>query len=106
LIDRFGLLPDQTSNLFAVMHIKQRCTELGIERLEMNAHGGRIRFNTKPNIDSMALIELIQKESKVYKFDGQQMLRVSKEFDDAAQTSEFLETLLDKLTVKKPVEIA
>ena len=95
-------MPEQTSNLFAVMEIKQRCSELGIERLEMNAAGGRIIFNKKPNIDSMALIELIQKQSKVYRFDGQQLLRVTKEFDDAAQTAEFLDTLLDKLKAKEP----
>ena len=102
LIDRFGLLPDQTDNLFAVMQIKQRCSELGIERLEMNAHGGRILFSTAPKIDSMKLIELIQRESSTYRFDGKQMLRISKEFDDAEQTRAFLDTLLDKLAEKKP----
>jgi len=100
LIDRFGLLPQQTSNLFAVMQIKLRCAELGIERLELNAHGGRILFNKKPNIDSMALIKLIQNHAKIYRFDGQQVLRITHEFDDAEQTREFLDTLLDKLAVK------
>jgi len=106
LIDRFGLLPLQTSNLFSVMQIKQRCGELGIERLEMSAHGGRLRFNTAPKIDSMKLIELIQKESSTYKFDGKQMLRISKEFDDAEQIREFLDTLLDNLTERKQAVIA
>lgn len=101
LIDRFGLLPEQTANLFAVMQIKQRCSELGIERLEMNAHGGRILFNAAPKIDSMKLIELIQRESSTYKFDGQKMLRISKAFDDSDQTREFLDTLLNKLTEPK-----
>jgi len=101
LIDRFGMLPEQTSNLFTVMQIKQRCSELGIERLEMNAHGGRVLFNKEPNIDSMQLIALIQKNAAVYRFDGKQMLRISKEFEDATETGEFLDTLLDKLAVKK-----
>ncbi len=101
LIDRFGLLPEQTSNLFTVMQMKQRCTELGIERLEMNAHGGRIQFNKAPKIDSMKLIELIQKSASTYRFDGQQMLRISQEFDDVDQTREFLDTLLDKLAIKE-----
>jgi len=100
LIDRFGLLPQQTGNLFDVMQIKLRCAKLGIERLEMNAHGGRILFNKKPNIDSMALITLIQKSEKNYRFDGQQMLRISQELDDAEQTRNFIDTLLDKLAVK------
>jgi len=101
LIDRFGLLPEQTANLFSVMQIKQRCSVLGIERLEMNAHGGRLQFNKNPNIDSMQLIELIQRNASEYRFDGKQMLRISKEFDDIAQTESFLDTLLNKLSVKK-----
>jgi len=102
LIDRFGLLPQQTGNLFDAMQIKLRCAELGIERLEMSAHGGRIVFNKNPNIDSMALITLIQKSEKTYRFDGQQMLRISHEFDDTEQTRKFLDTLLDTLAVKDP----
>ena len=99
LIDRFGLLPEQTGNLFEVMRIKQRCSELGIERLEMNAHGGRIQFSTKPNINTVTLIELIQRNADTYRFDGKQMLRITREFDDVNQTRDFLDTLLDKLTV-------
>ncbi len=105
LIDRFGLLPQQTSNLFDVMQIKLRCAELGIERLEMNAQGGRILFNKKPNIDSMALITLIQKHANTYRFDGQQMLRISQDFDDAEQTSKFIDTLLDKLAIKEAATV-
>jgi transcription-repair coupling factor (superfamily II helicase) len=98
LIDRFGLLPQQTSNLFEVMQIKLRCVDLGIERIEMNPRGGRLVFNKVPKVDPMVLIQLIQKESSVYKFDGQQILRITKEFDDIDQIREFLDILLDKLT--------
>ncbi len=101
LIDRFGLLPPQTTNLFSVMEVKQRCSELGIERLEMNAHGGRVLFSSDPNIDSMKLIELIQKKPSVYRFDGQKTLRVTVDFEDVNDTKAFLDTLLDKLSVKK-----
>jgi len=100
LIDRFGLLPQQTANLFDVMQIKLRCVDLGIERVEMNPRGGRLVFNKVPKIDPMVLIQLIQKESSVYKFDGQQILRITKEFDDVDQIREFLDNLLDKLTAK------
>jgi len=94
------LLPQQTSNLFEVMQIKLRCVDLGVERVEMNPRGGRLVFNKVPKIDPMVLIQLIQKESSVYKFDGQQILRITKEFDDIDQISEFLDNLLDKLTAK------
>ena len=98
LIDRFGLLPEQTKNLFEVMRIKQRCSQLGIERLELNARGGRLIFEEKPKIDHMSLIQLIQHNAQTYRFDGKQLLRISREFADTQESLVFLDTLLDKLT--------
>ncbi len=98
LIDRFGLLPPQTENLFQATHIKQRCQELGIERLEMSTSGGRIVFSSEPKIDPMTIILLIQREPKRYKFDGKITLRVIEEFDDVESRDAFLNTLLDRLS--------
>jgi len=98
LIDRFGLLPPQTENLFASMQIKQRCQALGIERLELGSKGGRIVFSPEPNIDPMTLITLIQREASRYKFDGKQILRITEEFDSASDRDGFLNTLLDRLS--------
>ncbi len=100
LIDRFGLLPFQTENLFEVMRLKQRCLALGVERLEMNAAGGRVLFTAKPNIDSLELIKLIQTESACYRFDGKKILKIVKEFETPDDTCAFLDKLLDRLTVK------
>jgi len=99
LIDRFGLLPPQTESLFVSMLVKQRCQALGIERLEFGRSGGRIVFSTEPKVDPMAIITLIQREPKRYKFDGKQTLRVSEEFEQNEARDEFLETLLDRLSV-------
>ncbi|NND90949.1 MAG: transcription-repair coupling factor [Granulosicoccus sp.] len=99
LIDRFGLLPEQTERLFDVMRLRIRCEHLGIERLELNAVGGRIVFSTDPNIDPMALIQLIQRNSSTYRFDGKQILRIAKSFEDSAEAQEFIERLLDSLTI-------
>src|SRR5690606_38003502 len=41
LIDRFGLLPDATRNLFAVTSLKLKALELGIDRIEASATGGK-----------------------------------------------------------------
>jgi transcription-repair coupling factor (superfamily II helicase) len=101
LIDRFGLLPEQTGTLFEVMRIKQRCSELGIERLEMNARGGRLVFSTTPNIDPMAIIQLIQRNPNTYRFDGKQVLRVVHEFDELVERREFFDKLLDSLAQRQ-----
>jgi len=99
LIDRFGLLPPQTENLFNAMRIKQRCQTLGIEKLEMSTSGGRIVFSKEPKIDPMNLILLIQKEPNRYKFDGKQTLRIIEEFESGDERDIFLDSLMDNLAV-------
>lgn len=103
LIDRFGLLPHQTDRLFDVMRLRHRCETLGIERLELNTAGGRVVFATDPKIDPMALIQLLQKNSNIYRFDGKQILRIIKPFDDSEQAQAFIDQLLDTLTGPKVV---
>ena len=98
LIDRFGMLPPQTDNLFNSMRMKQRCQDLGIERLEMGKNGGRLVFSTEPKVDPMTIILLIQKEPSRYKFDGKQTLRISEEFDSGEDRDGFLNALFDRLS--------
>jgi len=98
LIDRFGLLPPQTENLFNAMRIKQRCQALGIERLEIGRGGGRIVFSAEPKIDPMTIITLIQREPNRYKFDGKQTLRISENFEETEARDDFLDSLLDRLS--------
>lgn len=97
LIDRFGLLPPATENLFASMTIKQHCGVLGIERLEANSSGGRVVFAENPNINTAALIQLIQSKPAEFRFDGKQTLRFSADLDDQQLRQEYIETLLRQL---------
>ncbi|MFK7854406.1 MAG: transcription-repair coupling factor [Granulosicoccus sp.] len=99
LIDRFGLLPPQTDRLFDVMRLRMRCEALGIERLELNAGGGRIVFATEPKIDPMALIQILQRDSKIYRFDGKQVLRIIKNFEQTSDAQDFVDQLLDSLAL-------
>ena len=99
LIDRFGLLPVQTERLFDVMRLRQRCESLGVERLELNPGGARIVFDTDPKIDPMALIQIIQRHSDIYKFDGKQILRVIKPFAESEEAQVFVDELLDNLAM-------
>ena len=97
MIDRFGLLPDQTKQLFAVTELKLEATRLGMRKLELGANGGRLHFQSQPNIDPMSVIRLIQSQPKVYAMDGPEKLRIKLELPDAAsrlRTARGLLTLL------------
>ncbi|KRG83494.1 transcription-repair coupling factor [Stenotrophomonas daejeonensis] len=76
MIDRFGLLPDATKYLFAIAELKLQANALGIRKLELGENGGRIVFESKPDIDPMAVIQLIQKQPKLYQMDGPDKLRI------------------------------
>lgn len=85
LIDRFGLLPDATKNLFDLTSLKLLATDIGINKLTVHESGGRIVFSEKPNIDPAVVIGLIQSNPSGYQFDGKDTLRFNKDMPSAEQ---------------------
>jgi len=74
LIDRFGLFPQPLKNLFAMMIIKQTLEQQGIVKLHLSNTMGVLEFGTQPNIDTLKLIQLVQKQPLIFKLRGQQLL--------------------------------
>lgn len=75
MIDRFGLLPDATKNLFRQTELKLKAESLGINKIEANAKEGKIFFNSKTPVDPMKLIRLIQTKPDIYKLVGSDTLK-------------------------------
>ena len=101
MIDRFGLLPDSAKNLFRVTSFKLKATPLGIRKIEFGLDGGRILFNEQPSIDPMSVINLIQKQSNIYKMDGPDKLRVINPLSTMEARVKMLDDLLDVLSGRK-----
>jgi len=97
MIDRFGLLPPQVKNLFAVTALKLRATALGIRKLEFGENGGRVVFLPQPNFDPLNLIRLVQSEPKAYAFDGQEKLRIKAPLPEQEQRIAAARVLLGRL---------
>lgn len=76
MIDRFGLLPDPVKSLFATAELKLTADALGIRKLELGENGGRIVFDAKPQVDPMTVIQMIQKQPRIYVMDGPDKLRI------------------------------
>jgi transcription-repair coupling factor (superfamily II helicase) len=102
MIDRFGLLPDQTKCLFAVAQLKLMATPLGIRKVDFGASGGRITFRDKPDIDPVALIRLIQTQPRIFKMDGQDKLRVIMELPGSAERIRTAQDTLVSLGARRP----
>lgn len=98
MIDRFGLLPDPAKYLFATAELKLAANALGIRKLELGEHGGRIVFESKPNIDPMAVIQLIQKQPRLYAMDGPEKLRIKIPLPDAPDRFNAAKALLATLS--------
>ena len=99
-IDRFGLLPDSTKNLFAVTSLKLQGKPLGIRKIEANGKGGRIEFHPNPNIDPMLIIKLIQEKPDHYRLDGKDKLRFFFATDDAQQRLKTVKNILNMLNLR------
>jgi len=84
MVDRFGVLPEPAKNLFAVAALRLEDTRLGIRKLDLGPTGGRLHFLSKPNVDAMTVIRMIQSQPKVYAMDGPDKLKVKVELPDAA----------------------
>lgn len=81
LVDRFGLLPQPTKNLFAITELKLQAEPLGIRSIKAGKTSGVIEFIEKPNIDPTTIINLIQKHPETYQFAGKNKLKFSFEED-------------------------
>ncbi|WP_028918954.1 transcription-repair coupling factor [Pseudoxanthomonas suwonensis] len=97
MIDRFGLLPDAVRNLFAIAELKLQAQALGIRKLELGEGGGRIVFEARPSVDPMAVIQMIQKQPRLYAMEGPDKLRIKHPLPEAADRFNAARALLATL---------
>lgn len=100
MVNRFGLLPQATKNLFAVMSLKHDATELGVQKVEATAQQIRITFGDKTNVEPLKLINLIQQQPKTYKLDGPNRLKWLGDIALVEQRIKATEQLFNQLSSK------
>ena len=101
MIDRFGNLPESISNLFEVTQVKLKALLAGIERIDFGEKGGRIEFGQQPNIDTEALVRMIEKQSDLFSLEDGNRLRLHHQTDTGNERLELIITMLDTLTANK-----
>ena len=103
MIDRFGLLPDSLKNLFEITRLKHHVAPLGVKKVDLGKHGGRIQFEKQAKIDPVKIIMLIQKQSGVFKLDGSDKLKITSEFSDVPSRLAFLYDLFNMISLKHTI---
>lgn len=85
LIDRFGLLPQATKNIFHIAKLRLKAEKLGISRIDAGINGGAIEFKSNTKIDPMLIIGLIQQQPTIYKMDGANKLKFAIKTEDSQE---------------------
>jgi len=95
MIDRFGLLPEPTKNLFTCALLRISAQRLGIGEIDMTEDGGSIEFKPATIVEPAAIVSLIQSDPQRYRLSGNNKLRVTAELPTLESRTDFIEALLD-----------
>ncbi len=98
MIDRFGLLPQQTKYLFQVAELRQKARAIGVRRVDFGDTGGRIEFNEDTCANPVALLEMIQRHPFDYKLQGPHKLRLTFDEESVEERMRITAEILDKLS--------
>ncbi len=75
MIDRFGTLPDQTKQLFAVHGLRLQAEPLKINKIDANSSSMTLEFAPDTPVDALAIIKLIQTDGQRYRMNGASGIR-------------------------------
>ncbi len=81
LIDRFGLIPAATQNLFRIARLRLQTQALGLKRIDIGPTGGRVEFGAKTTVEPRILVGLLESQGDRYSFDAQQRLRIQADLE-------------------------
>lgn len=97
MIDRFGLLPEEVKNLIKVTEVKLLAEPLKLERIDMHSSGGTIHFGSKPSINPLKIIQMVQNKPHIFKLQGSEKLKFSHSLDNAEDKIQFITGLVTEL---------
>src|SRR5690606_2164083 len=101
MIDRFGLLPDATKNLFRLSELKLRAAAVGIQKVEAGNKAGRIEFATETTVDPLTIVKLVQTQPQNFQLSGANHLKFSANMDNKDARFDAVEQVLDLLSRKE-----
>jgi transcription-repair coupling factor (superfamily II helicase) len=100
MIDRFGLLPESTKNLFRVTSLKLRAEALGIKKLDAGEKSGRLEFSQDTPVDPFSIVQLVQSEPHRYRLPTANQLSFEEDMGKPETRFKRVERLLERLEEK------
>ena len=105
MIDRFGPLPSEVSNLFELIEIKGLCRQAGVEKLDIGPKGALISFHNNQFSNITGLLEFIQTQKGTAKLRPDQKLVFIRPWDSLGarmKGAKQICALLSKLNATSP----
>ena len=81
MIDRFGALPDSTSNLFESSSLKNYSNHIGVLKINIYDDKAEITLNEKNSIDASKIINLIQTQPTQYQLKNQNTIVINESME-------------------------
>ena len=97
MIDRFGLLPDATKNLFASTSLRIFSKKIGIEKINITDDKVEITLNQKSTIEAKKIINLIQQQPQKYQLKNQNTLVFNDSMDEDSSRIKRVKNLINQL---------
>ncbi len=96
IVDRFGKLPPQAQTLIDVHRLRVLARPYGVVKVDAAPGVINITFKPNPPIDSMRIIELVQKNKHI-KLAGNEKLRIERELPDPKDRAQMVRDVLRSL---------
>ena len=97
LIDRFGVMPDQTKNLIISHQLRVDIDQYDVIKIDASASSVEITFQKDATIDPVKLIDLIQ-SNKSLKMNGPDKIKAIVSIDDLNERSAYIKKLLSDVS--------
>ena len=97
MIDRFGLLPEATRNLFKITQTKLLAAGLGIHKIEAGEKGGSVQFAESTSVNPLALVKLVQTQPQIFRLVNGNRLRFDQDISDFEERHRFVQDLLQQI---------
>jgi len=102
LIDRFGVMPEQTQSLISFHDLRIFIQDLDIKKIDASDASIQISFASDSRIDPLKLIKLLS-EDKRCRMSGPDKIKIAVTIDDILERVQFIKDFLSKIfdTLKK-----
>ncbi|GLQ30299.1 transcription-repair coupling factor [Litoribrevibacter albus] len=101
LVDRFGLLPDATKNLFRLTELRFKAESLGITKIEAGPKSGKMNFASDTSVDTFKIVTMMQSQPQKYRLQGGNQLQFTLDMDKTERRFQAVDALLNELAPKE-----